>query len=135
MSPISKTDAYEAEVLKLTAGLATTIYTTTIIPPYASIYTATMSETGGGTEATGNGYTRIAVTFGAPTGTAPTQVANSAAFTFPVVVTAGYTAAAMGIHTASSAGSITRWQDITDVVLAVGDQLTCAIGGAVLTED
>ena len=94
-----------------------------------------MAETGGGTEATGNGYTRILATFGAPTGTAPTQSANSAAVTFPVVVTAGYTAAAMGLHTASSAGSLLRWQDITDVVLAVGDQLNCAIGAIVFTED
>ena len=132
---MSKTDAMEAEMLKLTGGLATTIYTTTPITPYASIYTATMSETGGGTEASGSSYARQSVTFGAPTGTAPTQIANSAAFTFPVVTTSGYTAAAMGIHSASSAGSLLRWQDIVDIVLAVGDQLTCAIGGAVLTED
>ena len=132
---MSMTDVMEAEALKLQAGLATTIYTTTIIAPFLSIYTATMSESGGGTEASGSAYARQGVTYGAPTGSAPTQVANSVAVAFPVVITSGYTAAAMGQHTAVSAGSLTRWQDIVDVVLAVGDQLTLAIGAAVLTQD
>lgn len=132
---MSKTDAAEAETLKLFTGQATSIFTTTPITPYIALYTAAPSETGGGTEQSGSSYARTAAAFGAPTGTSPTSCANNAACTFPAVTSSGYTILGVSLMTAVSAGSMLRWQSISSLALSVGDQANFAIGAITFTED
>lgn len=132
---MSKTDVAEADILKLFTGQATTIFTTTPITPYIALFTAAPSETGGGTEASGNAYARQSATFGAPTGTAPTTVANSGAVVFPAASPAGYTLLGAALMTAVTSGSMLRWQAISSLALGIGDQANFAIGAITFTED
>lgn len=132
---MSKTDVAEADILKLFTGQATSIFSTTPITPYIGLQTTAASESSTGTEATGNAYARQSATFGTPTGTAPTTVANSGAVLFPAATPAGYTVKGAGLFTAVSAGSMLRWQAFSDLVLGINDQANFAIGAITFTED
>lgn len=132
---MSKTDLAEADILRLFTGQATTTFTTTPITPYIALFTAAPSETGGGTEASGNAYARQAATFGAPTGTAPTSVANSGAVVFPAATPAGYTLLGAALMTLVTAGAMLRWQAISSLALGIGDQANFAVGAITFTED
>lgn len=133
---MSKTDVAEADILKLFTGQATTIFTTTPITPFISLQiTTAASESSTGTEASGNGYARKSATFGAPTGTAPTSVANSGAVLFDPATPAGYTVKGAALMTAVSAGSMLRWQAFSDLVLGINDQANFAVGAITFTED
>lgn len=132
---MSKSDVAEADILKLFTGQATTIFSTTPITPFIALQTTAASESGVGTEATGNGYVRKSVTFGAPTGTAPTSVANSGAVLFDAATPAGYTVKGATLMTAVSSGSMLRWQAFSDLVLGINDQANFAVGAITFTED
>lgn len=64
---------------------------TTSLAPVATVYLAFYStapgEAGGGVELVGDGYTRMAVTFGAPAGGV---ISNSADVLFPTATPAGW---------------------------------------------
>lgn len=94
---------------------------------YCALYTATPSDAGGGTEVSGNGYARQAVTFGAHSGGVCT---NSAAITFPVDTTANWgTITSFGIFDALTVGNLLYWGALTaSQVVNVGNQLQFAIG-------
>ncbi len=135
---MSKTDAAEADVLRLFTGQAMTLFTSLPITPYIALYTAMTStaEAQTATEATGNGYLRQSATFGAPTGTAPTTVTNSGIVLFPVATPAGYTLVGAGLVNASSAGTLLRFQVFgSSLVLAQNDQAQFAVGAIQFTED
>lgn len=132
---MSKTDVAEADTLNLFGGRATTIFTSTPITPFIALFTAAPSETGGGTEASGNAYARTAAAFSAPSGTAPTGMVNSGAVTFPAASPAGYTLLGVALMTLVTAGSMLRWSAITSLALAIGDQANFAAGQISFTED
>jgi hypothetical protein len=94
---------------------------------YVGLLTVTPSDTGGGTEVTGNAYARVAVTSSlanwagtqsaastvASTGTSGTT-SNNAAITFPTPTPSGWgTVVAIGIYDAASAGNLLFWGALT----------------------
>lgn len=132
---MSKTDAVEIDLLKLFTGQATTIFATTPITPYIGLHTAAPSDSSAGTEATGNGYARqsmVAASWATPSAG---SVANTAACLFPAATGSGYTLLGAGLFNAVTAGNLLRWQAITSLALAIGDQANFPIGAIVFTED
>lgn len=132
---MSKTDAFEIDLLKLCVGKATTMFTSTPITPYIGLQTVVASDAAEGTEASGNGYARQ----NAPAASWPTpsagSVANTTAVLFPAA-TGGYTVVSASLHSAvSAAANMLRWAAITSTVLAIGDQINFAIGAITFTED
>lgn len=100
------TNAAETEFLKLVTGQATTVYTSTPVAPYLSLWTVAPAEDGtGGTEVTGASYARVNASgkFAAPTAGEPSTVTTNAEVAFPTA-TANYPAAvaAVGLHAGSS---------------------------------
>ena len=72
---------------------------------HVALYTVAPTDTGGGTEVSGGGYTRKTATF-TVSGTNPTQASNTAAIEYPTA-TANYgTVVAVGIFDASSSSSL-----------------------------
>ena len=99
---------------------------------YAALFgtTASTANLEAGTltgEIVGNGYTRIAITFGAPTNGLGS---NSAAVTFPVNITTNWgTIRYMAIMDASTAGNVLMYTQLdSDVVINVGNQFQFNIG-------
>jgi hypothetical protein len=137
----SFSDALEASLLNHTFGAVT--YT----PPatwYLAAFTAAPSDTGGGTEATGSGYARVAITnnttnFPNATGTNPSTKTNGAAFTFPTATgdwSSGANMVAWALFTASSGGTMGPWGalDVPKPVLT-GDTLSFAASALTITLD
>lgn len=139
----SLTDAMETDVLKALTGQATSVLSTTALAHvYVALYTVTPSDTGGGTEATGGSYARVDSkgSWGAPSGTSPTTVANNAAITFPTATGAwssGSALVAFALLDASSAGNMIAWGALSDTskTVATGDTISFAIGALTLTAD
>ena len=131
---MSKTNALEDEVLKLCTGQATTIYTTTPIDPYVSLWTtAPNAETGaGGTEVTGGSYARVNASglFAAPSSGA---CSNNAAVEFPTATADWGNVVAFGIH-AGAAGTLIRTGSVTKTIQN-GDTPSFAAGDLDLSED
>lgn len=80
---------------------------------WVELYTATPSDTGGGTVATYTGYARVAVARSGAgwtvSGTSPTQVANAAAVTFGACTAGSSTVTHFGLFDASTAGNLLVW--------------------------
>ena len=100
---------------------------------YVALYTAAPSDSGGGTEVSGSGYARQAVTFNAaatPGGTTD----NSTAVTFTAAGGSWGTVSHIGIFTALTAGSLLWHGAMTaSKTIADGDTLEFAIGNIDLT--
>jgi hypothetical protein len=100
---------------------------------YVALYTAAPSDSGGGTEVSGNGYSRQAVTFDAastPGGT----TSNSGAVTFTAAGGSWGTITHIGIHDASTSGNLLWHGSMTaSKTIADGDTLEFAIGNIDLT--
>ena len=94
---------------------------------YAAAYTVAPTDAGGGTEVTGNGYTRVAITFGAPS---PAGVmTNSSATTFPTASGGNWgDIIAIGVFDASTAGNLLAWDGVTSTTINDGDTLEVAAG-------
>jgi hypothetical protein len=92
---------------------------------YLSLYTVTPSDAGGGTEVTGGGYARQAITFGAPSAGA---IANTAAVAFTATGANFGTIVAVGIHDALTTGNLLAWDGITSAVINDGDTINFPIG-------
>lgn len=105
---------------------------------YYSLFTASPSDTGGGTEVTGGSYARVAVlrnttaNFDAPTDNAGSQrTANTGAITFPAPSANWGTVVAMGVHDAATAGNLIGWADLTtNRVINSGDGAPSFAAGA-----
>lgn len=89
------------------------------------LYTAAPTDAGGGTEVSGGGYARAAVTFGAPSGGA---IANTAAVTFTAAGAAFGTIVAVGYFDAATAGNLIAYAPVTSAVIGDGDSITFPIG-------
>lgn len=107
---------------------------TSYTPPaavYLGLYTAAPSDAGGGTEVSGAGYARQAITFGSASGGA---IANTAAIQFTASGGSYGTVTHVGIFDASSAGNMLAWKAITPIVMGSGAILTFAIGDIDVTQ-
>lgn len=92
---------------------------------YLALYTAAPSDAGGGTQVSGGGYARQAITFGAA---ASGAIANTSAVSFTASGANFGTITHVGIFDASSAGNLLAWKAITSVVVNDGGTLTFPIG-------
>lgn len=131
-----KSDYLEAEVLKWATGQGNDLGTPAV--PYVGLYTVAPSDTGGGTEVSGNGYARVnaAAAFGAPTGTSPTRVANDTAISFPQATGGAWgTVVAFAVFD-GAAGDMLYWATLT-ASKSVGENETARfdIDALALTED
>ncbi|GHF71286.1 phage tail fiber protein [Seohaeicola zhoushanensis] len=99
---------------------------------YLALYTANPTDAGGGTEVTGGGYTRQAITFGAASGGA---ISNTAAVEFTASGASFGTVTGVGIFDASSGGNLLAWDAITSAAVGDGDTLSFAIGDIDLSLD
>lgn len=128
-----KSDYLESAILNHV--LRNTAYTspTTV---YVGLYTVAPSDTGGGTEVSGNGYARVAVTFSAPSGTSPTTCNNQDVLFAANTGSDWGTVVAFGIFDASSAGNLLYWNTLTaSKAIAVGDQAHFAASSLTISED
>ena len=100
---------------------------------YVALYTSAPSDSGGGTELSGSGYAREAVTFAAATsGTGTTS--NSGAVVFTADGGDWGSVTHMGIHDATSSGNL-LWHGALAAAKTVldGDSLEFAVGNIDLT--
>lgn len=101
---------------------------------YVGLYTAAPSDSGGGTELSGNGYSRQSCAFSAASGGA---TANSGSVTFGPNTTANWgTVTHFGLFDASSGGNLLYWGALaSSKVVEVGDSLVFGAGDLDVTED
>lgn len=128
---MSKSDYLENAILNHT--LRNTPYT----PPatiYVGLFISAPTDSAPGTEVTGNGYARQAVTFGAPSGG---SCSNSNLITFPTGSPGGFgTVVALGLFDAASGGNYLRHASVVaPKTFAAGDAPKFEIGQIVITED
>jgi len=98
---------------------------------YLALYTVAPTDAGGGTELSGLGYTRQAITFGAA---AAGSISNSVAVTFGPASASWGTIIHIGIFDAASAGNILIHSALSaSKTIADTDELRFAIGGCVIT--
>lgn len=99
---------------------------------YLALFTVAPTDAGGGTEVSGGGYARQAITFGAPSGGA---IANTGAVAFTASGAAFGSVVAVGIFDASTGGNMLAWDAITSATIGDGDTLNFAIGDIDITLD
>lgn len=99
---------------------------------YLALYTVAPTDAGGGTEVSGAGYARQAITFGAAVAGA---MSNTVAVSFTASGGNYGDVIAVGIFDASTAGNLLAWDGITSATVNDGDTLDFAIGDIDLTLD
>ena len=100
---------------------------------YVALYTAAPSDSGGGTEVSGNGYSRQAVAFDAASSPGGTT-SNTGAVTFTASGGAWGTITHIGIFDASTSGNLLWHGAMTaSKTVADGDTLEFSIGNIDLT--
>lgn len=108
---------------------------------YAAAFTANPTDAGGGTEVSGNGYARVAITnnttnWPAASGTAPTLKSNGTAITWPTASGGNWGAiTAIALFDAATVGNMLMWDAITSVTINDADTLQIAIGDFDVTLD
>ena len=81
---------------------------------YVGLFTAAPSDTGGGTEVTGNAYARVATGTIGVSGTSPTTATNSAAIEFAAASGGNWgTVTHAAIFDASTSGNMLAWAELT----------------------
>lgn len=128
--------------------LRATAYTAPVTV-YVGLLTAAPSDTGGGTEVSGNAYARVAITSGtaawnntqgnttgASTGTDGT-IENAAVITFPTPTPAGWgTVTHFAVYDAATAGNLLFYAALTaSKVINAGDAVSFAAGALSLQID
>ena len=99
---------------------------------YLALFTAAPTDAGGGTEVTGGGYARQAITFGAASGGA---IANTGAVPFTASGANFGDVLAVGVFDALTIGNMLAWDGITTATVNDGDTLNFAIGEIDITLD
>jgi|SRR6478609_100675 hypothetical protein len=127
----SKTDYAENKVLDAVLNNTSFVVAT----PYVALFTATPSDSGGGTEVSGGSYARVASTTSWPAASGG-SCANDVAIAFPTASASWGTVTQFAIMDASTAGNMIYWGDLTTPrTIASGDPTpTFAIGALVITE-
>ena len=92
---------------------------------YLALFTVAPTDAGGGTQVTGGGYARQAITFGAASGGA---IANTVAVSFTASGAAYGAVVAVGIFDALTVGNMLAWAPITSATVNDGDTLQFPIG-------
>jgi hypothetical protein len=104
------TQTWENNILNRVFRNQTVTFPTTV---YVALYTTNPTDTTEGTEVSGGGYARQAVTFGAPSGN-PAVISNSANVDFPVATANWGTITGFAIHSAASGtGNMIIWGTLT----------------------
>jgi hypothetical protein len=109
---------------------------------YAALFSVTPSDSAAGTELSGSGYARIALTNNATNFPASTIVSNVATKVTGTTITFGPAsgsnwaqAVAVGLYDASSGGYLAFWGPLgTPVTVTVGQSLSVTAGSGVFTE-
>ena len=131
----SKSDFLENTLLDEVLGA--TDYT----PPgtvYLALFTAAPDDTGGGTEVSGGGYARVAVTNNSTNWPAASggSKSNGVDMTFPQATADWGTVVAFAIFDASTGGNMLYWGDLTtSKTINNGDTAKFAAGDITITED
>lgn len=127
----SKTDYLENKVLDAVLNNTSLVVAT----PYVALFTATPSDSGGGTEVTGGSYARAVSTTSWPAASGG-SCANDVAIAFPTATANWGTVSQFAIMDASTAGNMLYWGDLTTPrTINNGDPTpTFAIGALVITE-
>ncbi|MEL7299382.1 MAG: hypothetical protein AAFM92_03270 [Pseudomonadota bacterium] len=99
---------------------------------YAAIFTVAPGEGSGGTEVSGSGYARQAISFGASSGGA---IASTADVSFTASGGNFGSVVAFAIFDASTGGNMLAYDAITPKTIDDGDTLTLATGQINLTLD
>lgn len=104
---------------------------------HVALFTAAPSDTGGGTEVSGNAYARAAVPNNAtnfPAASAGSK-SNGTAITFPQATPAGWgVVTALGIFDAASGGNLLAWADLAaSKTVDPLDTVSFAIGALTIT--
>jgi len=98
---------------------------------YVGLFTAAPTDAGGGTEVSGNNYSRVSVTnnatnFPASSGGAKS---NGTAITFATPSGSWGTVVAMGLFDASTSGNLLAWADLAvNKSVSSGDIVSFAVG-------
>ena len=118
----------------LEAALLNAVYRGTAFSSPATVYlalftTAPAANGTGGTEVSGGNYARQAVTFGAPTGSNPSTVANTNTVQFPTATASWGTIVGAAIMSAASGGNRLDYENLTTAkAIGNGDVLVFAPG-------
>lgn len=81
---------------------------------YVGLFTAAPSDSGGGTEVSGNAYARTATGTMSVSGTSPTNCTNSAAIEFPAASGGNWgTITHVAIFDADTSGNMLGWASLT----------------------
>lgn len=132
-----KSDFLENELLDHVLGAATYTPPATV---YVALFTAAPSDSGGGTEVSGNAYARVAITNDKTTGfnnAAAGLVDNKNAISFPTPTPSGWgTVVAVGYFDAAAAGNLLYWGALTaNKVINASDAVSFPAGDLDVTED
>lgn len=101
-------DSYEDQLLDLVLRNQSFVPPTTV---YVALFTTAPSDDGtGGVEVSGGGYTRMSVTFSAASGG---SISNSGVIEFPAATASWGTVTSMGLYTASTAGSLIMFGNLS----------------------
>lgn len=140
----SASDVYEKRILDLifrnTNASATVPLGLDGTNVWIGLFTATPSDTGGGTEVSGSSYARVAVArtgagFAAATGAAATT-SNSGAVTFPTATGSWGTVTQFGVFDAATSGNLVFWGDLTaSKTVGNGDTVSFAASALTITAD
>jgi len=128
MSDLS--DYTETNLLDHLLGTAQYTY---ITPVYLGLFTAAPSDAGGGTEVTGFGYARQAITFASAT--SPGGVALNTAGPYVFTATGGGwgNITHAGIFTLSTVGELLMWTAVTNVTINENDSIQYDDGDITVT--
>lgn len=132
---MSKSDYLEGKVLDHLLGRTTYTAPATV---YVALYTTAPTDAGGGTEVSGGGYARKAVTNDAtnwPAASSSTK-SNGTAITFDEATANWGTVVAWGLFDASSGGNLLYWGTLTqNQAVNSGSTASFAIGALTILED
>ena len=131
-----KTQYYSNAVLNVLRNTAVSAIAT----PYVGLFSTALADNShAGTELTGNGYARQAVTFGAPTQLTVNsqQIANTNTITFgPATGSDWLQAVAFGVWDAATNGNLLYWNTLTTAkTIQVGDSGVWAASALTISED
>lgn len=109
----------------------------TITNFYYALFTATPSDTGGGTECTGGGYARVAISVATGSWAAASggSTSNSSQITVTSSATGSFggSVTQFGLYDASSSGNLWFWGDLsTPQTVASGNPVNSASGATVI---
>ena len=100
---------------------------------YVALFTSDPTDAGTGTEVSGGGYARQAVTFNAPSNG---QVTNAADILFPVATASWGTVTHVGIYDAQTGGNLLFSGALTtSKTISANDQLKIAAGSLSISLD